>query len=178
MKLRFLAFTLAAPFLLSACVGGASAPAPEPMPEPRPEPRPAPPPPPPPASADWRDFPLTPGTWTYAEGPGGSRAIFGAGEGGRFSIACEASRRTIILMRPGQSPGSSLTIRTTSTARTLPGTSLSSQQAIAAQLPASDRFLDAIAFSRGRFTVEAQDADMLVLPAWAEIGRVIEDCRG
>ena len=42
---------------------------------------------------------------------------------------------------------------------------------------ASDTVLDQIAYSRGRFAVEAQGLDTLILPAWAEVGRVIEDCR-
>jgi hypothetical protein len=33
-------------------------------------------------------------------------------------------------------------------------------------------------FSRGRFTVEVPGAPMLVIPAWPEPARVIEDCRG
>jgi hypothetical protein len=45
-------------------------------------------------------------------------------------------------------------------------------------LPASDRALDAIAYSRGRISVEAPGAARLILPVWAEVSRVIEDCRG
>ena len=40
-----------------------------------------------------------------------------------------------------------------------------------------DPLLDAMAFSRGRFMVEMGGAQTLVLPAWSELGRVIEDCR-
>jgi hypothetical protein len=46
------------------------------------------------------------------------------------------------------------------------------------QLQARDPLLDQIAFSRGRFTIEAPGAAMLVIPAWPEAARVIEDCRG
>jgi hypothetical protein len=35
-----------------------------------------------------------------------------------------------------------------------------------------------MAFSRGRFMVEAQGMATLVLPAWPEPARVVEDCRG
>ena len=42
---------------------------------------------------------------------------------------------------------------------------------------AYDPLLDAIAFSRGRFTVESESGAMLVLPAWPEPARVVEDCR-
>ena len=42
----------------------------------------------------------------------------------------------------------------------------------------NDPLLDAIAFSRGRFVIEQTGQPPLVLPPHAEIGRVIEDCRG
>lgn len=45
-------------------------------------------------------------------------------------------------------------------------------------LPAQDQKLDQIAFSRGRFALEAANGRALTLPVHAEIGRVIEDCRG
>jgi hypothetical protein len=41
-----------------------------------------------------------------------------------------------------------------------------------------DALLDAMAFSRGRFIVEQPGQPSLVVPAWAEFGRVVEDCRG
>jgi hypothetical protein len=48
---------------------------------------------------------------------------------------------------------------------------------LVARLSAHDPFLDAIAFSKGRFAVEVQGLDPLYLPAWPEVTRVIEDCR-
>ena len=59
-----------------------------------------------------------------------------------------------------------MTIRTSSTARTVSGT-----------LPASDPLIDAMGYSRGRFIVETPGAPPLVIPAWAEVLRVAEDCR-
>ena len=47
-----------------------------------------------------------------------------------------------------------------------------------ATLSAGDPILDAMVFSRGRFTVEAPGLPMLVLPTWPAPARVIEDCRG
>lgn len=49
---------------------------------------------------------------------------------------------------------------------------------VAAALATSDPLLDAMAFSRGRFVIQQQGASTLVIPAYAEVGRVIEDCRG
>ena len=49
---------------------------------------------------------------------------------------------------------------------------------VAAALPAQDPLLDAMGFSRGRFIVELGGQAPLVVPAWAEVLRVTEDCRG
>ncbi len=43
--------------------------------------------------------------------------------------------------------------------------------------PAGDPLLDAMALSKGRFAVETQGMPTLYLPSWAEVTRVIEDCR-
>jgi hypothetical protein len=152
----------------------------------RPAPRPATPAPTPrpaqsaPASpsalaiAAWADAPLSPGRWVYQRGQsGGSRALFGPPNAPSFLVACEAGR-TISFTRRGLGSGT-LTVRTSSTARSLPATR--SQEGVRAQLPANDPLLDAIAFSRGRFAVEAQGAQPLVIPAWPELARVVEDCR-
>ena len=44
-------------------------------------------------------------------------------------------------------------------------------------VPSRDIRLDRIAFSRGRFALEAANGRALTLPVQSEIGRVIEDCR-
>ncbi len=127
--------------------------------------------------AAWADAPLSAGAWAYrrAQGSSGSRSLFGPpGAPISFQVACEAGRQ-ISLFRPGAAQGS-ITIRTSSTARTLPGTSRAGQ-GLSAQLPAGDPLLDAIAFSRGRFAVEAPGVPALVIPAWPELARVVEDCR-
>jgi hypothetical protein len=62
-----------------------------------------------------------------------------------------------------------LRLRTTFGERTLPS---------GAALPATDPLLDELAFSRGRFTVDAAGTATLVIPAWPEPARVIGDCRG
>ncbi len=51
------------------------------------------------------------------------------------------------------------------------------QPALVAARAASDGVLDQMAYSRGKIGVEAQGAAPLGLPAWAEIARVVEDCR-
>jgi hypothetical protein len=72
-----------------------------------------------------------------------------------------------------------MTVRTSSTARSLP-VSVQAEPLPSASvgLTATDRLLDEIAFSRGRFTVELPGTPMLIIPAWPEPARVVEDCRG
>lgn len=164
--------------VLVACVPRREAP-PPPAQRPQPTPRPSPLPPPPPPPADWRDIPLTPGNWLYSNQGGTSQAQFGLGSGGAsFIIRCDRATRQVSLWRQGITTGNTMTVRTSYGARNLP---LSVQAAplayVYSSLPASDRLLDQITFSRGRFTVEVPGQPMLVIPAWAEPGRVVEDCR-
>lgn len=168
VKLRILV-ALSASALAIACVPQPEA-APPPPPPPTPAPSPAPAPPP---AADWRDIPLTPGTWTYASGA----AAFGpAGGAPLFRMRCDRTARQVILIRAGTAAPGGLTLRTSSSQRTLP-VAAETDAPLATRLAANDRFLDDIAFSRGRFTVVADGLPTLVIPAWAEPARVIEDCR-
>jgi hypothetical protein len=166
---------------VAACV-----PRPEPAPPAAPPVRPAPPvarpapPPPPPAASDWRDIPLSPGSWSYRDEGAASQAVFGPLNGeASFLIRCERGSRLVTLSRAGAPAGTMMTLRTTSTAGNLPVSPQTQPLPRAVgTLPASDRLLDAIAFSRGRFTVELTGTAMLVIPSWPEPARVVEDCRG
>lgn len=160
---------------LCACVPRAEAPPPaRPLP-PAPAQRPAPPPAPPPAASDWRDTPLTPGAWSYAERDEGPEARFGdAGAEPLFAVRCDRARGQVALSRPGAGGGGML-VRTSFTARSLAAAPQGARAG--AVLPASDPILDSMVFSRGRFTVEASGAPTLIIPAWPEPARVIEECR-
>ena len=139
-----------------------------------PPPRVAPPP-----AVDWRDWQVTPGTWSYAHDTRGSVATFGQAGGEALAVLrCDAPNRRLFLSRAG-ALASPFTVRTTSVVRQLPAGATGGEPPYAAvTLPANDPLLDAIAFSRGRFTLEQAGQPPLVLPAYAEVGRVIEDCRG
>ena len=158
----------AAAFLVSACASRPeTAPAPEGAPPVRvSDPTPAPDPAPPQrARQDLPDPPLTPGDWSYSEQPGGSAARFGSAGAERFSLRCDLGRRRIVLAREGAS--GAMTLITTYGRRPL-----------AAHLPSDDPLLDEMAFSRGRFIVESEGLEPLILPNWPEPARVIDDCRG
>ena len=162
-----LILSTAAALSLAACATPPAAPvAPAPAPA-APNPPPAPPPPPP-APTDWRDIALTPGDWSYRSEAAGSVAQYGAGTPA-FALRCEAGARRLVVERPGAAAGTRLVVRTSFGERVL---------AAGAAIPAGDPFLDQIAFSRGRFTVSAEGLPMLVIPAWPEPARAIEDCRG
>jgi hypothetical protein len=162
---------------LGACVprGTPPAPAPGPAPAPRPvpvaPPSPAPPAPPP---ADWATGPLSPGDWTYRPSSSAPLAIFQSAALS-FTIRCQADRAIWLAVTGAQ--GDALVIRTSYGMRRLPAERVHLNEMFA-QLPVPDPLLDQMAFSRGRFLVTVEGGPSLVVPAWPEVGRVIEDCRG
>jgi len=157
-----------APIALALLIGGCATEAPPVVKAP-------PPPlpvvaPPAPGPVDWRDMPMSPGIWTYATDAQGSSASFGArGAAPEFILRCMATSRQVTLTRTGAT--APLTVTTSYGARTLPAT------AGVASLAATDPLLDQIAFSRARFSIESAGTMLLMMPAWAEPARVIEDCR-
>lgn len=166
----------ALPALVAALVAGcvpASQPTPQPVaPAPRPTPAPAP-------VGAWEDWPLTPGTWRYERDVRGSRALYGTGGNDAAAVLrCDRGARRVFLSRPGTA-ARSFTLRTTSrTASVAAAPTGGTPPYVAAGFAPADPLLDAMAFTRGRFVVEAAGASPLVLPPYAEVGRVIEDCRG
>ena len=167
---------LTAMALLAACV---PRPAPPPaIAPPPPAPPPPPPPPaaapPPPAALDWRDAPLAPGDWSYTDASGIPEAGFASPGGTLFALRCEPGGQ-IVLMRMGV-PAGSMTIVTTFGERRL--ASFGNEDQANVRLAAADPLFDQIAFSRGRFVVRVAGGGDLVVPAWAEPARVVEDCRG
>lgn len=170
--------------LMTLAVAGCVS-APETVAPPPPKPRAAPPPPPPapaPRPSNWEDWRATPGDWAYRKDARGSVALFGPpGSNALFVVRCDQSAARLYLSRGGSFPvgqSGQMTIRTSSTVRTLSaGNSNESPPYIASELVASDKLLDAMAYSRGKFVVSVRGADDLVVPTWAEFARVVEDCR-
>jgi hypothetical protein len=159
----------AALVILAGLAGCAPRPAPVASPPPAPLTESlAVPPPAPPQAPDWRDLPLSSGDWSYAAAPEGSRALFG---GGVFTVRCDPARRQIELARIAAGAGT-MVVTTTYGTRNL---ALAAEGVV--RLPAADPLLDQMAFSRGRFTIEVDGLERLVIPAWPEPARVVEDCR-
>lgn len=177
-------FLLAAPLALAGCVPAPEptpAPSPTPVAPPDPEPVAAPPQVVTPVYDDWMDAPQTPGDWFYAAIPPYTYAAYGpAATQPIASIRCDRANRVVSIGRTSaQTVSQPMTIRTESADRTFVAEPRqgSVEHLLAADLPAHDSFLDAIAFSKGRFMIEVAGEPALQLPAWPEISRVIDDCR-
>ncbi len=139
---------------------------------------PAPAPRPAPIAADWRDWPYSPGTWVYRRDARGSIALFGpANADASLTVRCDTTARQVYLSRAGSTP-TPLTIRTSSVTRAVSVQPTGGTPPyVAAALMPNDSLLEAMGFSRGRFVVQQAGLPPLVVPAWAEIERVTEDCR-
>lgn len=147
--------------------------APPPVPVVRPALRPAPAPVATPT--DWRDLPLTAGAWQWSAAGGVSRASYGvAGAAPQITMTCQNSR--VRLGMPGLSTMGGVIVITTTT-QVRQASAEADTAGAALTLNSSDRLLDAIAFTRGRWQVEVAGHAPLVLPADASASRVIEDCR-
>ncbi|WP_375394209.1 hypothetical protein [uncultured Sphingomonas sp.] len=175
--MRFI-FPLATILLLAAC----TAPRPVAPPAPVTVATPALPPPPKPAAVgpDRRDWPPTPGVWSYRRDSRGSIALFGpAYSEAMLVLRCDRAARMLYLSRAGDH-AATLTLRTTSLTRMLNAvpTDNAEEPFIAVAITPGDPLLDAMGFSRGHFVLEQSGMPPLVVPAWAEIERVTEDCRG
>jgi hypothetical protein len=127
----------------------------------------------------WTDWPIAPGTWVYRQDEKGAIGYFGQ-SGGNASviIRCNKANQRIYISRAGAVAGPNITMRTSSISKTVQAAETGGNPPyIAAELSPTDPILDAIAYSRGRFTVEASGHPPLAIPAWAEVSRIIEDCR-
>ena len=129
-------------------------------------------------SADWRDWPVTAGVWRYGQDARGSVAMYGRVNADAVAVLrCDRRGGRVFLSVPGSVAGT-MTVRTSSTTRDVPvGATGGTPPYLAATLAPADPLLDALAFSRGRFALSLPGATPLVLPAWGEVGRVVEDCR-
>jgi hypothetical protein len=130
---------------------------------------------------DYSSAPIAAGSWNYQAVPGGSVARFTDSAGAvRFSLECSKATRRVTISRNSAAttvaaPG--LFVWTSDASRSIGARYDPAAMRVAVELAARDPLLDAIAFSRGRFAVSMAGAAPLVLPAWPEAARTIEDCR-
>jgi hypothetical protein len=114
-----------------------------------------------------RGTPTTAGAWTLRSLPTGTEANFA----GRFALRCDRATARVIMQRLDLPAGTSgpMVVSTDGMTRGFVGTTVA--------LSARDPLFDAIAFSRGRFVVTGTGVSPLIIPAWPEAARSIEDCR-
>lgn len=173
---------LIAAVLLASCVASPKTPPAPPPVVVAPIPRPVAvvPPPLPKPPADWRDAAQSPGEWRWSNQSGRSTASFVQSGAVLVSLACNRASSQVLLSRAGAGGEAHQPLSLTTTHGTRPLLSeplLSPPGWLTAELRSADPILDTIAFSRGRFALEASGQPPLYLPAWAELGRVVEDCR-
>ena len=119
-----------------------------------------------------------PGSWRYAPAIDGSDAVFANAAGNpQLIVHCTRATRRITISTPASAAAPSVNVWTSSLERSVAAAFNPASGRLAIDFANYDPLLDAIASSRGRvgFTIGVQPP--LVVPAWAEPARVIEDCR-
>ncbi len=118
------------------------------------------------------------GRWVYSTVQGGSEVTFSnAAAQAQLTIRCARPTRQVIISKPASAAAPFLFVWTSGLTRNVPASFNPATARISATLSAFDALLDAVAFSRGRVAVSVSGQPTLVLPAWSEAARVIEDCR-
>jgi hypothetical protein len=118
------------------------------------------------------------GNWVYSQTADGSEASFvSASAMPQLTIRCTRATRRVTIAKPASGAAPFLNIWTNAQTRDLPASFNPATQRLSADVASFDPLLDAIAFSRGRFGVSVSGTPALVVPAWAEVARVVEDCR-
>lgn len=182
-RIQISAIALGSTLALAACIPPAPEPTPVPTPTPVAQPSAAPVQTVTPTYDNWMDAPQSPGDWSYVRDGTNTLALFGTSRtpsGVSLIIGCDLATRRVSISRAGETNGQvEMLVRTETQDRVLTAGPLQAQAPlITAELSPSDRLLDAIAFSKGRFAIETAVTEPLYAPAWPEITRVIEDCRG
>jgi hypothetical protein len=118
------------------------------------------------------------GNWSYSTVTAGSEATFAnTAAQPQLTIACSRATRQVVISRPATGAAPFLSIWTSAQTRSLPATYNPATARFSATVAAYDPFLDAMVFSRGRIAVSVSGQAALIVPAWAELARVVEDCR-
>ncbi|MFL6861319.1 MAG: hypothetical protein ACJ8EV_10965 [Sphingomicrobium sp.] len=118
------------------------------------------------------------GYWTFAPTSDGSAATFLSPSAmPQLAIRCSRATRRVSISRAATGAAPFLYVWTSSLTRGVPASFDPATARLTIQLAAYDPLLDALAFARGRFAVYVAGSPALVLPAWPEVVRVIEDCR-
>jgi hypothetical protein len=131
-----------------------------------------------PPARDFSTATAATGSWTYQALPGASEARFtDTGGIARLVIRCTKASRQVSFSPTSAAAATSIFVWTSSASRNVPVRFEANAMRVTADFSAFDPLLDAIAFSRGRVSVTIAGGSSLVVPAWPEAARTIEDCR-
>lgn len=127
---------------------------------------------------DLTNFAPVAGDWSYASSNDGSEATFANASGTpQLWVRCTRSTRQVSISRPANVAAAMMNVWTSSASRSVASSFNPATQRLTIVLGDTDPFLDSIATSRGRLGFAIGSDPALVVPAWAEVARVIEDCR-
>ena len=118
------------------------------------------------------------GSWAYAATPDGSEATFSNASGAvQLTVHCARATRRVRIAKAASAAAPLLSVWTSSLTRSVPSRFDPATGRLTIDLATYDPLLDAMATSRGRVGFGVGTEPALVVPAWAEAARVIEDCR-
>jgi hypothetical protein len=119
------------------------------------------------------------GNWAYTPTPDGSEAVFANASGApQLWLHCTRATRRVSIAKPASGAAPLLNVWTSSLTRSAAATFSPATGRLTIDLAGNDPLFDAMASSRGRIGFSVPGQPPLVVPAWAEGARVIEDCRG
>ena len=125
---------------------------------------------------DWLDKPASPGAWNLLNSGSAQRLAFQqTGQAAPFALQCSGGITRVTADVP---VGSTMIVATETATRTFALNQADAETGRAfTELSTRDPFLDAIAFSRGRFAVAVTGQSNVYLPARPAITRFLEECR-
>ncbi len=118
------------------------------------------------------------GSWSYAATGDGSETTFSNQAGFiQLWVHCSRVARRITIAKPASSAAPFVNVWSSSLTQSVPSSFNPATGRLTIDLSSYDPLLDAIASSRGRIGFAVAGQAPLIIPAWAETARVIEDCR-
>jgi len=118
------------------------------------------------------------GSWSYAPASDGSEAVFANASGyPQLWVHCTRATRRISIALPATAAVTVVNVWSSSVTRSAAPSFNATVGRASVDLANFDPLLDALANSRGRIGFALGSQPALVLPAWPEISRVVEDCR-
>jgi len=117
------------------------------------------------------------GHWTYASVSDGSEATFADASTVQLWVHCTRAKRRVSIAKAATVFAPQLGIWSTGLTRNVAASFDAATGRLTAQFGAYDGLLDSVANSRGRIGFAAGRQPVLVVPAWPELARVVEDCR-